>query len=93
MASRASRGDHSEYVAFARRILRSLGQRMSTADPADLVELLELSRDLDAAITRAVGGLRDAGFSWSDIATAIGTTRQAAHKRWAAVADSPSTLG
>ncbi|SDT69389.1 hypothetical protein [Jiangella sp. DSM 45060] len=87
----SARGDHAEYVAFARRILRALGRRMAAADPEDLVELLALSRDVDTAIVQAIVGLRAAGFSWSEIAIATGTTRQAAHKRWAADVDRLST--
>lgn len=79
----SARGDHSEFVAFSRRILRALSRRMAVSDPEDLAELLELQEDLDDAITRAVAGLRATGFSWAEIARATGTTRQAVHARWA----------
>lgn len=76
-------GDHSSYSAFVRRILRAHSRRVATSDPEDLAELLALRAELDAAIDRAVGGLRESGFSWADISRATGTSRQAAHKRWA----------
>lgn len=79
----SARGDHSEFVAFSRRILRALGRRMAVSDPEDLAELLELHAELGAAIDQAVRGLRASGFSWSEIARGTGTTRQAAHARWA----------
>jgi hypothetical protein len=79
----SGRGDHSEYIAFGRRIMRALSRRVSTADPEDLGEMLELAAELDECIVRAVRGLRENGFSWAEIARATGTTRQAAHARWA----------
>lgn len=79
----AAQGDHTAFIAFSRRILRALSRRVSTADPEDLAEMLALAADLDDCIIRAVQGLRDSGFSWGEIATATGTTRQAAHARWA----------
>lgn len=79
----SARGDHSEFVAFSRRILRALARRMAVSDPEDLAELLALRSDLDAAIDQAVAGLRSNGFSWAEIARGTGTTRQAAQQRWA----------
>lgn len=79
----AAKGDHSDFVAFSRRILRALSRRMAVSDPEDLTELLALRDDLDAAIDAAVIGLRAGGFSWAEIARGTGTTRQAAFARWA----------
>ena len=76
-------GDHTSYRAFVRRILRAYSRRCADADPDDLAELLALQVDVGAAIDAAVAGLRAQGRSWADIAEATGTTRQAAHKRWA----------
>jgi predicted DNA-binding protein (UPF0278 family) len=78
----AARGDHSEFIAFSRRIMRALSRRVSLADPEDLGEMLELAEELDACIVRAVAGLRESGFSWAQIGEATGTSRQAAHARW-----------
>ncbi len=77
------RGDHSDYLAFVRRILRAASKRVGAADPEDLEELLGLRADLDEAIDRAVAGMRETGYSWAEIARATHTTRQAAHARWA----------
>ena len=46
--------------------------------------LIELRHDLDAAIRVAVEGQRARGMSWAYIASATGTTRQAAQQRWGA---------
>src|SRR5262249_26144105 len=40
--------------------------------------------DIDAAIGQAITGLRAFGYSWADIATRLGVTRQAAQQRWGA---------
>jgi hypothetical protein len=79
--------DHSQFVAFSKRILKALSKRMADADPEDLAELLELRNTVDAAIGAAVRGQRAAGFSWTDIARPLGMTRQAAQQRWGKLAD------
>lgn len=79
----STKGDHSEFIAFGRRIMRAMSRRIATADPEDLGEMLALADELDSAIVRAVAGLRRTGYSWAEIARATGTTRQAAHARWA----------
>ncbi len=76
-------GDHSDFSGFVRRVLRAYGRRVGSSDVEDLSELLAVRDDVDAAITRAVAGLREAGRSWTEIARATGTTRQAARQRWA----------
>lgn len=76
-------GDHSDFSGFVRRVLRAYGRRIAAADVEDLAELLAVQTEVDAAITRAVTGLREAGRSWTEIARATGTTRQAARQRWA----------
>lgn len=74
--------DHSQFVAFSKRILKALSRRMADADPYDLAELVELRNTVDAAIGAAVRGQRAAGFSWAQIAAPLGMTRQAAQQRW-----------
>lgn len=43
---------------------------------------LALAADIDTATRQAVTGLRAAGYSWAEIASRTGTTRQAAQQRW-----------
>jgi hypothetical protein len=76
-------GDHSEFNAFVRRVLRAYGRRVAAADVEDLAELLAVRAAVDEAIDRAVAGLREAGRSWTEIAKATGTTRQAVQQRYA----------
>jgi hypothetical protein len=44
--------------------------------------MTSIAGELDDAITEAVIGLRAVGYSWADIATRLGVTRQAAQQRW-----------
>ncbi len=75
--------ENTEYAAFGRRILRALGRRIAAGDVDALPDLAALAAEVDAAIGDAVTGLRAAGYSWGEIASRLGVTRQAAHQRWA----------
>jgi hypothetical protein len=75
-------GDHAEFIAFTRRILRAASRRMSAADPEDLAELIALRAAVDEAIDNAARALHAGGASWAHIGAALGMTRQAAQKRW-----------
>ncbi|WP_218030292.1 hypothetical protein [Pseudonocardia hydrocarbonoxydans] len=75
--------ENSDFTAFGGRVIRAAGRRIAAGDVEALPYLAALSADLDAAITDAVTGLRAAGYSWGEIASRLGVTRQAAHQRWA----------
>ena len=79
---RRSPVENLDYAAFAARIIRAHGRRIAEGDIEALPDLLDLADELDAATRHAVNGLRDFGYSWTDIATRLGTTRQAAQQRW-----------
>ena len=59
---------------------------MADGDVEDLPYLLTLAAELETAIQAAVDGLRDTdhgpGFSWGEIASRLGVSRQAAQQRW-----------
>ena len=44
--------------------------------------MLGLSAEIDDAIAQAVTGLRAFGYSWAEIGSRLGITRQAAQQRW-----------
>lgn len=75
-------GDHTEFMAFTRRILRAASRRMSMADPEDLADLVALRAAVDEAIDNAAKSVHAGGSSWTQIGAATGMSRQAAHQRW-----------
>jgi len=74
--------ENDEYAAFARRILRAYARRVADGDVEALSLMLGLSAEIDAAIGQAVKGLRGFGYSWAEIGSRLGVTRQAAQQRW-----------
>jgi hypothetical protein len=74
--------ENLDYAAFAARIIRAHGRRIAKGDIEALPDLLDLADELHAATQHAVNGLRAFGYSWTDIATRLGTTRQATQQRW-----------
>jgi hypothetical protein len=72
-----------DYAAFIRRAIRAYGRRIADGDVEALPGLLALSNEVDNALGVAVAGLRQHGYSWTEIAARIGVTRQAARQRWA----------
>jgi hypothetical protein len=74
--------ENDEYAAFARRILRAYARRIVTGDVEALSLILGLSAEIDSAISQAVTGLREFGYSWAQIGSRLGITRQAAQQRW-----------
>ncbi len=53
----------------------------------------ELTESADALIGHFVDRCRAAGRTWSEISVALGVTKQAAHKRYAAVPPNPNLMG
>lgn len=72
----------TEYLAMLRRMIAAAGRRTSEGDEIELRQLIDLTDHLSKAIHEAVTGQRALGRSWAYIATATGTTRQAAQQRW-----------
>ena len=79
---RARLVENGEYAAFARRVLRAYARRVADGDVEALTLMLGLSAEIDAAIAQAVTGLRGFGYSWAEIGSRLGITRQAAQQRW-----------
>ncbi|WP_311209371.1 MULTISPECIES: hypothetical protein [unclassified Aeromicrobium] len=65
------------------RMIRAAGRRVGDADPEDLVDLVALRDEVDAAIASAIRGQRERhGRSWAEIARGLGTSRQAVQMRY-----------
>jgi hypothetical protein len=74
--------ENDEYAAFARRVLRAYARRVTTGDVEALVMMTGLADEIDTAISQAVTGLRQFGYSWAEVGSRLGVTRQAAQQRW-----------
>jgi len=74
--------ENDDYAAFAHRIVRAYARRVATGDIEALTAMTGLADEVETAIRAAVTGLRDFGYSWSDIGNRLGVTRQAAQQRW-----------
>ena len=74
--------ENDEYAAFVRRILRAYSRRVGDGDVEALALMLGLAEEIDTAIAEAVKGLRACGYSWAEIGSRLGVTRQAAQQRW-----------
>jgi hypothetical protein len=77
--------ENDEYGAFVRRILHAYAHRVGDGDVEALALMLGLAEEIDIAIAEAVKGLRGCGYSWAEIGSRLGITRQAAQQRWGAV--------
>jgi hypothetical protein len=71
--------ENDDYGAF---VLRGYSRRVADGDVEALILMTGLADELDAAIAEAVKGLRGCGYSWAEIGSRLGITRQAAHQRW-----------
>ena len=74
--------ENDDFAAFARRIIRAHGRRVGTGDVEALRDLVALSATIDDALCEAVMGLRAFGYSWAEIGSRLGISRQAAQQRW-----------
>ena len=74
--------ENDEYGVFVRRVLRAYSRRVGDGDVEALVLMLGLAEEIDTAIAEAVKGLRACGYSWAEIGSRLGITRQAVQQRW-----------
>ena len=74
--------ENDAFAAFTRRILAAYARRIADGDIESLTYMTGLADDIDTAIGNAITGLRRLGYSWADIGSRLGVTRQAAQQRW-----------
>jgi DNA-directed RNA polymerase sigma subunit (sigma70/sigma32) len=76
-------------------MIRSLARRIGGSDLAQFGVLWEVMAEAERAATDAITGLRSSGFTWEELGTEIGVSRQAVqqwHKRRLAdISDQAST--
>lgn len=78
--------ENHAYAAFSRRVIRAQARRIAVGDIDGLAELAALDDEVHLAIATAITGLRAGGYSWAEIATRLGISRQAAQQRWGTTA-------
>ena len=71
-----------DFSRFVSRIIRAFSRRVAAGDIACLSLLTSLRVEIDEGMSNAVAGLRAEGYSWSEIGTAVGITKQSAYERW-----------
>ena len=69
------------YPPFLKRMIRAYGRQVAQSDPVDFAAMVEVRDYLDA-YCREVARTMQETHSWTDIADALGVTRQAARQRW-----------
>ena len=74
--------ENDDYASFTRRVIDAYSRRVAAGDIDAITGMAALADELDAAIRHAITGLRNRGYSWTDIGTRLGITRQAAQQRW-----------
>lgn len=79
--------ENPQFAAFARRILAAYVRRITAGDIEALPSMAQFVSDVDTALRVSVQGLRRFGYSWTDIATRLGVTRQAVQMRYGEPAD------
>ena len=79
--------ENAEYGAFARRILRGYARRVADGDIEALSSMVLFMSDVDSAVAEAVAGLRRFGYSWGEIASRLGVSRQAVQMRYGQASD------
>ncbi len=84
--------ENKAFAAFARRVIRAFSRRVAQGDVDALTDLLEFAAELDDALQDAVTGLREYGYSWSEIAQRAGIRKQTAYERWGSKRTSALTL-
>ena len=62
--------------------LRAYSRRVAAADVESLAHMISLADEINDAIAQVVSGLQDAGYTWAEIGSRLGITRQAAQQRW-----------
>lgn len=81
--SRRERPEAPEVGQAARRFVRALVKRAEEGDTEAIEQLVETQHETTQAITAAGQALSRAGYSYTDLARVLGTTRQAARQRFA----------
>jgi len=75
--------DTVDFLRMLGRMMKAASVRVAQSDEDEFAQLAKLDQVLQLTMDDAVRGLRASGLTWQQIGDAAGTTRQAAHQRWA----------
>lgn len=73
--------ENADYGASVLRMIRAMARR-AAGDPDLLPALLSIQELVESSMVAAVDSLRREGYSWAEIGSRLGTTRQAAQMRY-----------
>jgi hypothetical protein len=76
------RHEAPEVAAGILRMMQALARRAGEGDLEALESLALLQRSMRVQVTEAARALRQAGYSWTDIAGCLGISRQGAQQRF-----------
>lgn len=81
--------ENADYGASVLRMIRAMARR-AAGDPDLLPALLSIQALIESSMVEAVESLRREGYSWAEIGSRLGTTRQAAQMRYGRKASRPA---
>jgi hypothetical protein len=76
--------ENDEYAAFVRRILRAYARRVAVGDIEAMLTMTEVAGEFGTLIQQAAQGLHTCGYTWAEIGSRLGITRQGAQQHWGA---------
>ena len=74
--------ENDEYAAFARRVLRAYARRIADGDIEALTLMIISPTSSTTPSARPSTACASSGYSWAEIGSRLGITRQAAWQRW-----------
>ena len=76
--------ENDKFHGMVRRMIRAMARRVATDGDIDaLADMVKVHDEMGALIAETVRSLRvDHGYSWAEVGSACGVTRQAAQQRW-----------
>lgn len=74
--------ENGKYAIFAGRMVRAYRRRIAEGDLADLADFAALITLAEHEFGEAVSALRSRGYSWADVGSVLGISRQAAQQRF-----------
>ena len=80
--SKRDKCETGEFLKMVERVIQAAVPRVGNGDGAELAALARLRDQVEWAIADAIAMQLQEGKSWANIGLALGTSRQAAHKRY-----------